>query len=52
VVICSSDFLPSPYREQEEKGKRGNDHVNPETLLVHDDDGGGDDDDGPPLSLW
>jgi len=51
VVICSSDSLPSPYREQEERGKRENDHASPEILSVYDDDGGGGDD-GPPLSSW
>jgi len=53
VVICQHDshFLPSLYPEQEEKGKRVNDHVIQEILLAYD-DGDGDDDDGLPLSLW
>jgi hypothetical protein len=45
-----SHFLPSLYLEQEVKGRRANDRVNREILLVYDDDGG-DDDDGLPLSM-
>jgi len=53
VVICPYDshLLLNLCLWQEERGKRGNDHVNPEILSAYDDDGG-DGDDVPPLSLW
>ena len=51
IYPYDSHFLLDLYLEREEKGKRGNDHVTQEILLVYDDDGG-DDDDELLLSWW